>query len=193
MDNSSQNGQINQPSEPQAPSNIFEKAPKPYQSVQVGKIVFVLVIVMLVSWGIIGGFIAYALNNDVADKFNQVTSDTVSNVQNSYNDGTSTNRSQSVFDTVVKNVKVENNKLLVGDFTFELTGNAKNQWEFIDQRLDIDSDCTNDTHLKVYCKFATLVQKNSNTDVAILMLERSLLLTMLKKILMPIRSVQNLR
>jgi hypothetical protein len=155
--------QNNQPSDSNLPG-FMEKAPQEYKSVATGKIILILVVVTLVSWAIIGGFIFYATQN-VPKAVQEAASDVSNKVSDNTSSSTSTStKPENKFNSLIKTIEISEQSFDVQDYTVKLDASETDTWEFVDWRTD--SSCINTTYLSTICAVGALTLKDSGSDVS---------------------------
>jgi hypothetical protein len=134
-------------------------APAPYKPFNAGKIAGALVVTLLISWGIIGGVVAWGVKADWSGTAKEA-------VSNATGKGKSTAEG---FERYASMIEVASDTLTVGDHKLRLTGSAAEEWEFVDDRR-ADQQCANSSSLDIFCRIGHLALRNSGTDASMLSL-----------------------
>ncbi|MDR2565200.1 MAG: hypothetical protein LBC97_03900 [Bifidobacteriaceae bacterium] len=157
---------------PQGASGPAKGAPKAYKPLNAGKIAMGLIVTLLVSWGVIGGVVAYAVNTDLVDKTKQTVSDARDKAKKPTNNqtqgGGSSNAPAEGFGHYVATAEVSRTSVTLGDYTVSLTGAAAEEWEFIDQRARAGADCVNKNNLAILCRLGNLTLRDNGTDASMM-------------------------
>jgi hypothetical protein len=158
----------------------------PAKPLNVSKIIMGMVIALLVSWGVIGGAVAFAVNSDAINGTKQnsangdkdrepVPSDTPRpSTPSATPDRTPETPSQTPtsaaplegFEAYAATIKVTDSAVEVGGYTLKLTGEAAQQWEFVDDRGTVQRDCGNIDKLEQFCSIGHLALRDNGTDAS---------------------------